>query len=616
MIYSSLNFSLNSLKFLNQLRKKKQTCDINIKLNGVSYPAHKAILIAGSPFLHQHLSVESGSSFTIGLKLTNTKVMEEILTFLYTGDIDLSQDKLAETMLLGAYLQISEIQTLTTKFLQSVQTVGVKSSAPIEVTVHHFVDSNEEYDEENDFDDEPNLDESEEPIKEVTQELVPFVAEALQDTEDRFKDVKFDEDLKKHVCKICNRPFNNRNNCMRHTLLHTGVRPFMCDLCGKSYKRKETLNKHCSSGSCRKGISPTKQRRRDRQQRRIFRKKVKGNSNNYSITDPQILEYLDTNSAPDIFLCTKCGKENSSLGNFRRHIRIHTGEKPFQCTTCLKHFPRKDSLQAHTSRWKNGACYVAPDKQLPEGASITRTVSLINSHIKSAGTTRAILETNSQETLPSDGLIQELENAQNFCPFVCAECDLRFEHFQDFSNHRSVEHDVTEEIKCPICHLEFGKELWLTKHLFYHNKERQNTTELSTIKRKVFVCILCAESFQDEESFQAHGSKICITYCRFCNKVFASRAHLDRHVRTHINEDFFACSVCKDSFKTRKKLAAHLKQEHSIIMPKYARFGSIPQIVEVDEIVSNNTQDETNIPMETEVEVMGSADEGNDSITN
>lgn len=47
-----------------------------------------------------------------------------------------------------------------------------------------------------------------------------------------------------HVCVYCGRVFNRHNSLVRHEKLHTGERPFICDICPRRFYRKSHLQDH------------------------------------------------------------------------------------------------------------------------------------------------------------------------------------------------------------------------------------------------------------------------------------------------------------------------------------------------------------------------------------
>ena len=50
------------------------------------------------------------------------------------------------------------------------------------------------------------------------------------------------------------------------------------------------------------------------------------------------------------FQCTVCGYQFFRLTHLQRHMRRHTGAKPYACDICRKPFSRRDYMTAHTRR--------------------------------------------------------------------------------------------------------------------------------------------------------------------------------------------------------------------------------------------------------------------------
>ena len=47
------------------------------------------------------------------------------------------------------------------------------------------------------------------------------------------------------------------------------------------------------------------------------------------------------------YLCPYCGKQFSRPSHIQRHIRVHTGERPFKCEKCEKTFKEKRDMMSH-----------------------------------------------------------------------------------------------------------------------------------------------------------------------------------------------------------------------------------------------------------------------------
>lgn len=54
---------------------------------------------------------------------------------------------------------------------------------------------------------------------------------------------------KPHMCIFCSRAFSRRYDLVRHTRVHTGIKPYGCPCCQKYFARSDARRRHFQSDS-------------------------------------------------------------------------------------------------------------------------------------------------------------------------------------------------------------------------------------------------------------------------------------------------------------------------------------------------------------------------------
>lgn len=99
---------------------------------------------------------------------------------------------------------------------------------------------------------------------------------------------------RKYLCHFCNKVFLGGNDLRKHIRVHTDERPFECTHCGQKFRQGGCLKNHIAS---QHGTTQT-------------------------------------------FTCYYCNKTFPIKERLRLHMRLHSGEKPYQCKVCLRRFAR------------------------------------------------------------------------------------------------------------------------------------------------------------------------------------------------------------------------------------------------------------------------------------
>ncbi|XP_018324382.1 zinc finger protein 679-like isoform X1 [Agrilus planipennis] len=136
------------------------------------------------------------------------------------------------------------------------------------------------------------------------------------------------EGLKNYRCDTCGRMFATKRNVEEHRRTHTEERPYVCDHCGKAFKQKATLFVH---NRCHSDTYPYKC---------IY-------CNLMFRSRPPMLLHIKRHTGERPYPCEVCGRRFRTKYDLKKHAMIHSDEKPYSCTECGTSFRQKRYLLNH-----------------------------------------------------------------------------------------------------------------------------------------------------------------------------------------------------------------------------------------------------------------------------
>ena len=121
-------FCVEMMKRLDIQRKNEQFCDVVLEVcsgeNQARFNAHRIVLCAASPFFYSALNndMKESKEGLIRLQDTSKVAIEELLDYLYTGHVNVTQHNAFDLLKIADFLVIPSLKEVSSKFI--IQTLS------------------------------------------------------------------------------------------------------------------------------------------------------------------------------------------------------------------------------------------------------------------------------------------------------------------------------------------------------------------------------------------------------------------------------------------------------------------------------------------------------------
>ncbi|XP_041658725.1 zinc finger and BTB domain-containing protein 41 [Cheilinus undulatus] len=353
-------------------------------------------------------------------------------------------------------------------------------------------------------------------------------------------------------CPKCDKTFDRAGKYESHTRVHTGEKPFQCDLCFQRYSTKSNLTVHK-----KKHTSDTPLQRKEH--KCPFCSKLHATKKTLTrhvrrFHPDNIQEFLTKRKRKsEGWKCAICLKTFSRRPHLQEHMILHTQDRPFKCSFCDEYFKSRFARLKHQEKYHLGPfpCEIC-GRQFNDTGNRKRHIECTHGGKRKWTCFVCGKSVRERTTLREHMRIHSGEK-----PHLCSICGQSFRHGSSYRLHLRVHHD-DKRYECDECGKTFIRHDHLTKHQKIHSGE------------KAHQCEECGKCFRRHDHLTVHyksihlGEKVWQKYktavhqCEVCKKEFKGKSSLEMHFRTHSGEKPHRCPECNQTFRIKKTLTKHM----------------------------------------------------------